>query len=208
MKILGIDSDYKVTEIVLADCPSYVSRYNMAMLSREDSPLIRIDSMVYYDEVNDLCEGDVVYIDGENVGIVYYSAGWKVLHKTTGESKDLGSFGHIKMNIEKSRNLTAFKEANTIEGRKPIRLVINTDEFSFDSLIVPTGDNIVIKGRRFAVPKDSIIVSTGLYDSNCKVIGFGAFFNGGSVIIDSNHDVAIKYYDGSIKKLNLEEETA
>lgn len=203
MRLLGVTADYNVEDVVLADCPSYVSKYNLAHLARNNSSLIRIDSLVYYDKENDICEGDYLYINNKRVGFVYYSAGWHV-HQFNGIDKKLSECEHINMKPSK-RSYNVFRGINKIEGRKPIKICALGEEMNFDSMIMIIGDEIILNGKARKALRSEIFLSTGIYDKNDVALCFGGYYNGGTVCIDSDYDLAVELFDGEKIKLNLEE---
>lgn len=203
MKLIGVTANYNIEDIVLADCPSYVSKYNLAHLGRANSLLIRIDSIVYYDEVNDMCEGDYLYINNKRVGFVYYSAGWCV-HQHNGVDKKLSECTHISMKPSR-RSYNIFRGINKIDGRKPIKICALGEEMSFESMIMVSDNDIILNGKAKRALRSEIFLSTGIYDKEGVALCFGGYYDGGTVCVDSDYDVAVKLYDGTTKKLNLEE---
>lgn len=203
MRLLGVTANHSIEEVVLADCPSYVSKYNLAHLARNNSSLIRIDSVVYYDDENDVCEGDYLYINNKRVGFVYYSSGWHV-HQFNGRDKKLSEYEHINMKPSK-RSYNVFRGINSIEGRKPIKICAVGEEMNFDSMIMVIGDEIILNGRARRALRSEIFLSTGIYNKEGEALCFGGYYNGGTVCLDSDLQLAVKTFDGKKTKLNLEE---
>lgn len=203
MKLIGVTADNEIVDVVLADCPSCVSKYNLAHLARDNSPLIRIDSIVYFDEENDLCEGDYLYINDKRTGYVYYSAGWCV-HQFNNENKKLSDCEHISMKPSR-RSYDIFRSINRVDGRKAIKICTLGEEMGFDSMIMSAGDEIILNGKAKSALRSEIFLSTGIYDKDKVALCFGGYYDGGTVCIDADYDIAVKLFDGQTKKLNLEE---
>lgn len=202
MKLIGITAEKKIIDIVLSDCPSFVTGSSLAHLARRNSELIRINSIVYYDDDNNLCEGDLVVINGARVGVAYYSGGWRV-HLYSGENKEFSECEHIYME-ESERNYGTFAAINKLEDRSPIRIVAIGEEFQFSAMLMIKDNEIVLNGRAKTVSRDEIFLSTGIYDDDCP-IKFGGYFDGGIVCIDKDYDIALKMTNGEKVKLNLED---
>jgi len=196
---MGLSTQKKTVIINIRDCPARVTERLSTMLAIPGSPLIFTDSIVYYDEANDIAEGDILYSHGDCIGILYFSRGWKV-HKDGQPDKDASVFPHISV-VRGSRDLTAFSEVRAIEDRRAICVCYNNEECYLEQMYVYRNGKIGLTAKANLIYADELRLSTG-YVYNKRALGFGSFVESGFVEVNSRLELVTSANGEVIKVFN------
>lgn len=190
MKLVAIRVDNnELEEIDIRDCPAVIDNCKMACVGVDDSPIFYEDSLVLFDEYNNICEGDDVYCDGIYQGFAIYSAGWKI-HSPTGVATALSLTTHIYM--KQRRNLETLRFINSIRNRG-ICCCVGNNEVSIKMLLTVNNGELIIVGRNnLKAYASEVHLATGLYTRRTNIpIYFGQSMNGGYISIDEDLDFCI-----------------
>lgn len=198
MKLMGLSAKGTQVVIDVKDCPARVSSQFTSTLATPGAPLIHTNSIVYYDEVNDFAEGDVLCSDGEEVGLLYYSQGWKV-HKDGCEDKEASTIPHISV-IKGARNLSVNSRIRRLEGRRDICVCYGNEEFFLSQMYIYKEGMIGLDMKPTLVYADELLLSTG-YIYNRRALGFGAFVESGFVEVNSRLELIISMNGEVVKVL-------
>lgn len=200
MRVMAHTMHGNMEELKVSSCPILIAPNVLTLLDREDSPLYLEDTIVMYDEENDIAEGDIVITESKDKGIIYYSKGWRI-HWSSGQYNKFILSSHIYM-TKRRRRVENSQSVRNIEEREEIRLVIEDEEFLFTSLMAKKDSLICVSGLPQLVNQNEIYLCTGLYDTQKAPLYFGQFYKGGIIGLDKEMRVVSK----SINKIiNLED---
>lgn len=202
MKLLGATISGYVKEIKLSDCPSVIDDGQVACLALPNSDIFYSDSIVYMEESANVTEGDLVYEDGEYIGVAYYNRGWRV-HSDNFYYKELRVTEHISMKCV-DNNYDKFKMVNKLQGRQNVAVYANGYEFSIFNLAMYKNKQIVFMGQNQSVYCDELYLATGYYNRNNKSYYFGQYLNGGILGLDESLNFVIKS-NTEIKIIKMED---
>ena len=147
----------------LEDCPVYLNDSLVILAKHEGSALLLADTIVRYDDENDIAEGDKVYYDNNLIGWVIYKCGF-VLQDLKGNLKELNLSKHIKVKKGGNMSRQKIKEFGNFE---PILLKYKSRKFSLRAILQYDNGFIVIHSQddyHRKVVADDIKLLTGVDD--------------------------------------------
>lgn len=201
MRIMAHTMAGKMEEIKIASCPLLIAPNVLTLLDRCDSPLYLADTVVLYDEINNVMEGDIVTLpDRSKTGIVYYTQGWRIHWSDNSYNKYVAS-EHILMTT-RPRKASNAQAVRRFEEREEIRVVVDEESFYFTSMMAKIDTRICISGKPQLVNQNEIYLSTGICDAYDAPIYFGQFYKGGIVGLNKEMRIVSECKD---KIINLED---
>ena len=96
LKFSAISKSGKTVYFTLEDCPVYITTDQVVLAKHENSDIVIASTIVRYDDVAKIAEGDRVYDGSNEIGVIVYSAGFMLLTKS-GNLKELEKTEHIKL---------------------------------------------------------------------------------------------------------------
>ena len=191
MIIMAHTMSGKMEELKIQSCPMLIAQNVLALLDRNDSPLYLEDTVVLYDEVHDIAEGDVVINPkSKKRGIIYYSGGWRI-HWSEGVYNKYVVSEHINM-TKRGRRVLDSQSVRKIQEREEIKIVVDGEALYLTCMMAKHHSLICISGKPQLVNQNEIYLSSGIYDNLHAPLYFGQFYKGGIVGLDDEMRVVSK----------------
>lgn len=202
MILVAYTMSNKMEEIKLSDCPIVIAPNMMSLFDVCDSPIYFADSVIMFDEVHDVAEGDVVE-DKESglTGTVFYGKGWRI-HWSSNDYSKFNAPEHISMINKKKRNLYSAQSVRNIPEREEIMIVVDGVGYYLTSMMAKHDSCICISGRPQLVSVLDIHLSTGILDKYGDPFYFGQFYKGGIIGLSDEMRIVSK---SQRKIINMEE---
>lgn len=201
MLLRSFDISSKPVDFELADGPIEIDKKLVALSRNDFSPLIQIRLIVRGDKSTGVHEGDVITENGTPIGLVIYSAGFKMLEKSSRLLKEIPKGEHIQVNKGTADSVSQIVNS---EYRTPItfaygRLIIK----GFKTILCVKDGMVVLNGKNFKykyINAEEIKFYTGVQEYY-----FGDFIDGGYVVLHDGYP-AIKRGEEYSKLESYQEE--
>lgn len=200
MKLKGYTVAGNFIDVEISDCPIYLTESLLALSAKNNSELVKANSLVRYDEETEYCEGDIIVENDVEIGYVIYAAGFK-MYQNSGEIKNIPTGEHIYLSKGTEASIAIIAKC---PQRTALVFGYRGKEIAFKSFVCPVGKHIATAEDNFAgkrIDGKQVTFYTGYVTGDDELICFDDFRQGGKVSLYKGLPVIVTV-SGKIEKLN------